>query len=121
MLGPRELIIFERVKKNTGLIQDERSKGVLDFIVAACAKEPAVKRAILFGSRARADHDERSDYDVAIDAPGLSHGDWAKFALGLRESIPTLCGLDLVRMDETLSRDLLNKIQSEGLEFYVKK
>lgn len=37
----------------------------------------AVRRVILFGSRAVGDHDQHSDVDIAISAPGLTHSELA--------------------------------------------
>ena len=39
--------------------------------------DPAVRRIVLFGSRAVGDHDERSDVDLAISAPDMTRGDFA--------------------------------------------
>ncbi|MGK5082197.1 nucleotidyltransferase domain-containing protein [Bdellovibrionota bacterium FG-1] len=44
----------------------------------------------MFGSRARGDHHERSDFDLAVEAPDIGDEAWARFALELREKAPTL-------------------------------
>jgi len=94
---------------------------IFAYIRSQCEREPLIIRAILFGSRARGDFQERSDFDIAIEAPSLSHDAWARLALRLREEIPTLCGLDLVRINTEISKDLLAKIKQEGLDLYVRK
>lgn len=48
---------------------DPRTRAVADWLVERLARHPAVRRVILFGSRARGDHRERSDIDFAFDAP----------------------------------------------------
>lgn len=80
-----------------------------------------MNRVILFGSRARNDTGARSDFDVAVDAPAMTEAEWARFAIELREKIPTLCGLDLVRLSPVLSAELQEKIRKEGVEIYVRK
>ena len=36
-----------------------------------------VQRIILFGPRAVGDHEERSDFDIAVSAPDLSRSGWS--------------------------------------------
>ena len=64
------------------------------------AHYPTVERVWLFGSRARSDHFERSDIDLAIEAPTMDRYDWLKLSLDFEEDAPTLLGIGLVRMDE---------------------
>lgn len=39
------------------------------FIRAECVKEPLIEKVILFGSRARGDAVDVSDFDIAVIAP----------------------------------------------------
>ena len=41
-------------------------QNLIQEMVRQFRKYPEVERVLLFGSRARGDHSERSDYDVAI-------------------------------------------------------
>lgn len=82
-------------------------------ILAAC---PGVERVRLFGSRARGDHDARSDVDLAVDAPTLSHRDRAQVADDVEEA-DTLYRIDLVWSQEA-SSDLLARIAVEGVTLY---
>ncbi len=59
---------------------------------------PAVERILLFGSRARGDHRERSDIDLAIACPGADAADWARIWL-IVDDAPTLLAVDLVRLE----------------------
>ncbi len=67
----------------------------------------------MFGSRARGDFRERSDYDFAFEVPGIAQAEWSRFVLDAQENSPTLCGLDLVRLDEARG-ELKDKILLEG-------
>lgn len=96
----------------------EAEKKVLEFIHDLVHVEPQINRVILFGSRARGDHKGRSDFDIAIEAPSFSDEQWARFAQNLREKLPTLCGLDLIRIHQETSQELLIKIQQEGIVIY---
>lgn len=71
------------------------------------------RRIILFGSRARGDHDRRSDYDVAIEAPAVSEAEWTRFVLDIQDNLDTLHGIDIVRL-ETVNPALQRRIEREG-------
>lgn len=91
---------------------------VLDFLILSAIKEPRINRVWLFGSRARGDFHERSDYDVAVDAPNFSESAFARWALEVQENVPTLCGLDLVRVRTEMSQSLKDTIRAEGKIIY---
>jgi predicted nucleotidyltransferase len=55
------------------------------------ARHPAVERVWLFGSRARGDHFERSDIDLAIEAPSMDDSDWMRIKLEFEDEAPTPC------------------------------
>lgn len=97
------------------------TSSVLDFIRQLATKEASIRSVILFGSRARGDHHERSDYDIAVDAPSMSDDAWARFAEAVREKSPTLCGIDIVRITRDMSAELRQKIQAEGQPIYELK
>jgi predicted nucleotidyltransferase len=90
---------------------------VLSFIIQKAAQTPKIQRVLLFGSRAREDHHSRSDYDFAIDAPQLTDLEWATWASAVREGIPTLCGVDVLRLDKA-SEALATQVQQEGKLLY---
>lgn len=75
---------------------------------------PDVRRVILFGSRARGDHEERSDIDLAVDAPNMDILAWDKLCLHITDNSKTLLPIDLVWLQEATVR-LANRIQSEGV------
>jgi predicted nucleotidyltransferase len=90
---------------------------VLDFLIKQARQMPGIRRMILFGSRARGDAHARSDYDIAVDG-AFSESEWAAFELNAREWVPTLCGLDLIRLTENTSSSLKAAIGSEGRVIY---
>ena len=73
-----------------------------------------MRRVILFGSRARGDHRDRSDVDLALDAPGLPRPDWLRLRIDADEA-RTLYGVDLVRLDQIPDR-LRQRIETEGVD-----
>ena len=83
--------------------------------IAAFAKEYGVKQVILFGSRGRGDHRERSDIDLAV-----SGGDPVRFALRAEDELPTLLSFDIVNLNGPVQAELLESIQREGITLYEK-
>lgn len=75
---------------------------------------PFVEAIWLYGSRARGQHRERSDIDLAISAPGASEAQWQQ-VLNLVEDADTLLQIDCVRLDTLPEGDpLLRNILAEG-------
>ena len=83
-------------------------------LVARLAAEPGVRRVVLFGSRARGDGRERSDVDLALDAPGLSRAEWVRLWADAQEA-DTLYRIDLVRLDEAPVA-FRERIEAEGVD-----
>jgi predicted nucleotidyltransferase len=80
-------------------------------IVAAAARSLALKRAILFGSRARSDERSDSDIDLAFEHES-SDAEWAAFVNEMSDSAPTLLSLDLVdlaRVEPQLRNEILRQ------------
>lgn len=69
-------------------------------------------KIVLFGSRARGDHRERSDIDIAIF--GLSRQKQNAFIEGI-EAIPTLLDFDIVFITDQASPTLLQNINKDGV------
>jgi predicted nucleotidyltransferase len=70
-----------------------------ESVAALLARLPGVARIWLFGSRARGDHQPRSDIDLAIEAPAADAVAWQAI-LDAVEDAPTLLRIDVMRMEE---------------------
>ena len=68
-----------------------------DF-VSQLAALPFVEAIWLFGSRARGDHRERSDIDLAIECPSASEAQWQQ-VLAIIDEADTLLPIDCLRLD----------------------
>ena len=87
--------------------------------LARCAvRYPAVEQIILFGSRARGDAKDRSDFDLAVIAPKMTHTQWSQFVIEIEERLPTLCGIDVVRVSKDTPSPLRDQIQQQGVRLY---
>ena len=79
------------------------------------AKKYNIQKVVLFGSRARGDHKERSDIDLAV-----SGGDIVGFTFAVEEETPTLLMFDVVNLDKEVQQDLLASIKKEGVVLFEK-
>jgi uncharacterized protein len=99
----------KRKKNNLSNTQNSNVKvdTVLRFLSKNAINVPWIKKLILFGSRARGDFHSRSDYDIAVESTSnVSNYDWSKWAGDIKESIPTLCGIDLLLITESTEIEL---------------
>lgn len=86
------------------------------LVLSLIERVPEVEQIILFGSRAVGDHDERSDFDIAISAPGLSKLDLAR----LRHEVAhaeTLYKISVTPL-ETMPKKLATRVLSQGIIIY---
>lgn len=79
------------------------------------ARDAGVERLVLFGSRARGTHSERSDIDLAVYG-----GDFDTFYFRVQEETESLLEFDLIDMHRKVSPSLLEDIEREGIEIYEK-
>src|SRR5262245_110701 len=91
---------------------------ILDFVKSHAIRLINPKKIVLFGSRARQDHSERSDYDLAFI--GIDSKRWAEFVLWIDEEAPTLLEFDLVHY-ESASDEMKKSIDAEGVIIYERK
>ena len=87
-------------------------------LVQQLSEEPSVQRVLLFGSRARGTARDRSDIDLAIDAPGASEQEWDRIAVAVDEA-ETLLRIDLIRLDEA-SGDFREETEREGVVLFAR-
>lgn len=95
-------------------MNDSLSERVLRDMIALAQKYD-IKKLILFGSRARGDHRERSDIDLAV-----SGGNTTEFSFAVNEELWTLLMFDVVNLDEPVRKELLSEIERDGVVLYEK-
>ena len=83
--------------------------------VSAFARRHGIEKIILFGSRARGGHTERSDIDLAV-----SGGDFNAFYWDVKEKTHSLLMFDLVDLDAGVSEELRTEIERDGVVIYEK-
>ena len=72
-------------------------------------------RIILFGSRARGTHTERSDIDIAV-----SGGDFDSFYRDIKNDVHSLLMFDVVNLDDGISEELQKELDRDGVVIYEK-
>lgn len=77
------------------------------------ARKYDVHRIILFGSRARGTHTERSDIDIAV-----SGGNFDSFYWDIKENVHSLLTFDVVNLDLDVSEKLMEEIEKDGVLIY---
>ncbi len=83
--------------------------------LSSFAKESSVTKIILFGSRARGTNTERSDIDIAVYG-----GDFDDFYWNVKEKIHSLLMFDIVQADGSISDELKQEIEKDGVVIYEK-
>lgn len=83
--------------------------------ISGFAQKAGVERVVLFGSRARGSHAERSDVDLAVYG-----GDFDSFYWDVTEKTHSLLMFDIVRADAGISEELQEEIEKDGVVLYEK-
>lgn len=81
--------------------------------VAAFARECNVQKVILFGSRARGTHTERSDIDIAVIG-----GDFDLFYWAVKEKAHSLLTFNIVDCSLGAPERLKKEIEKDGVVIY---
>ena len=89
----------------------------VDFLTRIFREFPQVKEVILYGSRAKETHHERSDIDLVIRNSEISRQTLGKIKLEIDNSdVPYL--VDLQIMENIKNRQLIDHINRVGKMFY---
>jgi predicted nucleotidyltransferase len=88
--------------------------------VKAIAESGFAKKIILFGSRARGDFRENSDFDFAVEWEQFRLNDVLKLTSQMDEEALTLYKIDLVDIND-VAKEYLEEIKNEGKLIWQKK
>ena len=95
----------------------DNKKNLPSEITPHFARYSSIEKAVLFGSRARGDNTERSDYDIAVYGD-LTHSERVKLRYICDEELPTLHKIDLIFMQEQSPSKFTENIEKEGVKIY---
>lgn len=79
------------------------------------SKKHDIEKVILFGSRARKNNSERSNIDIAV-----SGGNYLDFYFDIKENSHTLLMFDIVDLSRSISQELQDEIDRDGVVIYEK-
>ena len=106
---------YKQDNSTNELYKDTGIKVLVIQEICELAQKYNMEKIILFGSRARGNHKERSDIDLAC-----SGGNYVRFSLDVDEFTSTLLQYDIVNLDGAVQKELLDSIQKEGMIIYEK-
>lgn len=78
---------------------------------------PFVEAIYLYGSRARSDHNETSDIDLAIACPHASNEEWLE-VIDIIDEADTLLKIDCLRFDTLGDERLKKEINRDKVTLY---
>ena len=81
--------------------------------ISVLSRRNGVQKVILFGSRARGTHTDRSDIDIAVTG-----GDFDTFYWDIKEKIHSLLTFDVISLDSGVSDELKKEIEKDGVTIY---
>lgn len=82
--------------------------------ITAFARKHDIQKVVLFGSRARGTHTEKSDIDLAV-----SGGNSEAFYWDIKENVHSLLSFDIVE-SKSVSGELKEEIERDGITIYEK-
>ena len=101
------------MKKHTEFAWTDREERIFEEL-RAFARSYGVGQLVLFGSRARRTHGDRSDIDLAV----YGCAQFRDFAFAVDEEVETLLSFDLVDMETEISPQLADEIARDGVMIY---
>ncbi|WP_315005012.1 nucleotidyltransferase domain-containing protein [uncultured Selenomonas sp.] len=101
------------MKSDRDIVWTAREMRILDAL-QELASSYGAERVVLFGSRARRTHGEKSDIDLAV----FGCARFRDFSFAVDEEIDTLLSFDLVDMDGIVSTALAAEVERDGVILY---
>ena len=86
-------------------------------LIGAFERAADLDRVWLFGSRARGDHRDASDIDLALEAPRMDREAWSTFEANV-EKLGLIYRIDLVKLDWVSDAKFVEHIRSDRKVFW---
>lgn len=83
--------------------------------ITTFAHKHNIENVVLFGSRAKGTHTERSDIDIAVYG-----GDFDGFYWDIKENVHSLLSFDIAELGDGVSDELKKEIERSGITIYEK-
>lgn len=99
----------------TGGANGENMENVLNEIKEIALKYYSINKVVLFGSRARGDNTDKSDYDIAVFSDNIDSLDKIRFSEDM-DNIKTLNKIDIVFIkDRHKGTEIYQNIKNDGV------
>jgi predicted nucleotidyltransferase len=95
------------------------SDQILQRITGAAQRHKEVEAVWLYGSRARGDHSNYSDIDLAILAPSLKDGGFGKIFCDF-DDLPIVYPMDILHWEKTQKTALREEILADHKVLYTR-
>lgn len=92
-------------------IEDPILKKIVEQVLQHCKPQ----KIVLFGSRARGDYREKSDYDISVS--GINESNYAEVLNAIDDNDFTLKKIDLLKY-ENLNEEYQKSVNTEGITLY---
>lgn len=86
-------------------------------LLTYCSTNNSIRKVVLYGSRARGDFSSKSDIDLALYTPDISHSEQNLIEDRILQ-IPTYLKVDIVFMNRLKNEQLIRNIEREGVVLY---
>ncbi len=83
--------------------------------ICRLAEKNGIERVILFGSRAKGTHTERSDIDIAVCGNNFDGFYW-----DINEKVHSLLSFDIINLNSDTACELKEEIKRDGITIYEK-
>lgn len=110
--------MIKQEKESVRCLEDfmsEREREIFSQ-VAELAEQYQVEKVVLFGSRARRTHLEKSDIDLAV----YGCQNFNDYYFDIQEKVRTLLNFDVIDMEQGVSEELRQEIERDGVVIYEK-
>lgn len=91
----------------------------MDYMTSLFATVPAIKKVVLYGSRAMGRFESGSDVDIAIAGNEVTTKDIAHIHFKLENESPTLLWFDVIHYESITNKALKNEIDGHGKIIYA--
>lgn len=92
----------------------------LEYIIRKISEFDEIEAAYIFGSRAKGNFKKSSDIDIAIQGEKISFDTLSKLHYFLEDEGPMPYLIDIVNLDKTDNRELIDHIERVGVKIYQK-
>jgi uncharacterized protein len=93
-------------------------ESLIEEIASILGEDGKVKKAVIFGSRARGDFNPASDIDIAVYGMNILTSEELNSIRSKIDEIECIYKFDIVEVNRIDKRELVKNIENEGIPFF---